>query len=153
MATLTRWCTDRGLNCCEVQSNCYCPCSLLVGVHLLPFCIRGIRAPQTESLLSVYILKVTCSYCHMIIVVVFHWTAYWQNTDIKGHCISWHAICEFVITVKLLSYSIIFLWFQLNEYSQDPVMGEYLCIGDYICLYCEETEGYVFSEQSKYVSV
>ncbi|XP_052817063.1 inositol 1,4,5-trisphosphate receptor type 3-like isoform X2 [Mya arenaria] len=37
---------------------------------------------------------------------------------------------------------------KLNEYSQDPVMGEYLCIGDYICLYCEETEGYVYSEQS-----
>ncbi|KAL4234550.1 hypothetical protein ACF0H5_006191 [Mactra antiquata] len=37
---------------------------------------------------------------------------------------------------------------KLNEFSQDPVMGEYLCIGDYICLYCEETEGYVYSEQS-----
>ncbi|XP_053402419.1 inositol 1,4,5-trisphosphate receptor type 1-like isoform X7 [Mercenaria mercenaria] len=37
---------------------------------------------------------------------------------------------------------------KLNEFGQDPVMGEYLCIGDYICLYCEETEGYVYSEQS-----
>nr|XP_022341734.1 inositol 1,4,5-trisphosphate receptor type 2-like isoform X7 [Crassostrea virginica] len=27
-------------------------------------------------------------------------------------------------------------------------MGEYLCIGDYVCLYCEETEGYVYSSQS-----
>lgn len=27
-------------------------------------------------------------------------------------------------------------------------MGEYLCVGDYICLYCEETEGYVYSVQS-----
>lgn len=30
-------------------------------------------------------------------------------------------------------------------------MGEYLCVGDYICLYCEETEGYVNSQQSRYV--
>ncbi|CAC5357472.1 unnamed protein product [Mytilus coruscus] len=27
-------------------------------------------------------------------------------------------------------------------------MGKYLCIGDFICLYCEETEGYVYSIQS-----
>ncbi|XP_055890997.1 inositol 1,4,5-trisphosphate receptor-like isoform X3 [Biomphalaria glabrata] len=27
-------------------------------------------------------------------------------------------------------------------------MGEYLCIGDYLCLYCEETEGFVYSYQS-----
>ncbi|XP_074663089.1 inositol 1,4,5-trisphosphate-gated calcium channel ITPR3-like [Tubulanus polymorphus] len=27
-------------------------------------------------------------------------------------------------------------------------MGEFLCVGDYVCLYCEETEGYVFSVQS-----
>ncbi|XP_035825085.1 inositol 1,4,5-trisphosphate receptor type 3 isoform X3 [Aplysia californica] len=27
-------------------------------------------------------------------------------------------------------------------------MGEHLCIGDYLCLYCEETEGFVYSYQS-----
>ncbi|XP_064599288.1 inositol 1,4,5-trisphosphate receptor type 1-like [Liolophura sinensis] len=37
---------------------------------------------------------------------------------------------------------------QLHGYNQDIGMGEYLCVGDYICLYCEETEGYVNSQQS-----
>ena len=32
-------------------------------------------------------------------------------------------------------------------------MGEYLCIGDYVCLYCEETEGYVYSSQSRYSNI
>ncbi|KAL3860316.1 hypothetical protein ACJMK2_010455, partial [Sinanodonta woodiana] len=36
----------------------------------------------------------------------------------------------------------------MNEFNQEPGMGEYLCIGDYICLYCEETEGYVYSHHS-----
>ncbi|XP_050396213.1 inositol 1,4,5-trisphosphate receptor type 1 [Patella vulgata] len=38
--------------------------------------------------------------------------------------------------------------FALNGYNRGSGMGEYLCIGDYICLYCEETEGYVYSYQS-----
>ncbi|XP_060075349.1 inositol 1,4,5-trisphosphate receptor type 1-like [Ylistrum balloti] len=38
---------------------------------------------------------------------------------------------------------------KLHGYTQEkPGMGEYLCIGDYISLYCEETEGYVYSGQS-----
>nr|XP_022341733.1 inositol 1,4,5-trisphosphate receptor type 2-like isoform X6 [Crassostrea virginica] len=37
---------------------------------------------------------------------------------------------------------------QLHGCGEDPGMGEYLCIGDYVCLYCEETEGYVYSSQS-----
>ncbi|XP_076449737.1 inositol 1,4,5-trisphosphate-gated calcium channel ITPR1-like isoform X2 [Babylonia areolata] len=36
----------------------------------------------------------------------------------------------------------------LNGFTQSAGMGEYLCIGDYLCLYCEETEGYVYSYQS-----
>nr|XP_022341729.1 inositol 1,4,5-trisphosphate receptor type 2-like isoform X2 [Crassostrea virginica] len=36
----------------------------------------------------------------------------------------------------------------LHGCGEDPGMGEYLCIGDYVCLYCEETEGYVYSSQS-----
>ncbi|KAK3085572.1 hypothetical protein FSP39_005468 [Pinctada imbricata] len=38
--------------------------------------------------------------------------------------------------------------FQLHGCSEEPGMGEYLCVGDYICLYCEETEGYIYSSQS-----
>ncbi|XP_071176008.1 inositol 1,4,5-trisphosphate-gated calcium channel ITPR2-like isoform X12 [Mytilus edulis] len=37
---------------------------------------------------------------------------------------------------------------ELHGYNEEPGMGEYLCIGDYVCLYCEETEGYVYSSQS-----
>ncbi|CAL1526675.1 unnamed protein product, partial [Lymnaea stagnalis] len=32
--------------------------------------------------------------------------------------------------------------------AAEEAMGEYLCIGDYLCLYCEETEGFVCSYQS-----
>nr|XP_022341732.1 inositol 1,4,5-trisphosphate receptor type 2-like isoform X5 [Crassostrea virginica] len=39
-------------------------------------------------------------------------------------------------------------WVELHGCGEDPGMGEYLCIGDYVCLYCEETEGYVYSSQS-----
>ncbi|XP_064627454.1 inositol 1,4,5-trisphosphate receptor type 1-like isoform X9 [Lineus longissimus] len=35
---------------------------------------------------------------------------------------------------------------KVENYGSD--MGEFLCIGDYVCLYCEETEGYVYSLQS-----
>ncbi|PVD21456.1 hypothetical protein C0Q70_19629 [Pomacea canaliculata] len=37
---------------------------------------------------------------------------------------------------------------ELNGFSRSSGMGEYLCIGDYLCLYCEETEGFVYSHQS-----
>lgn len=30
-----------------------------------------------------------------------------------------------------------------------PGAGDYLCIGDYICLYSVDTEGYVFSIESR----
>ncbi|XP_046366515.2 inositol 1,4,5-trisphosphate receptor type 3-like isoform X5 [Haliotis rufescens] len=36
----------------------------------------------------------------------------------------------------------------LNGYSRAAGMGEYLCIGDHVSLYCEETEGYAYSYQS-----
>jgi len=29
-------------------------------------------------------------------------------------------------------------------------MSEFLCVGDIISLYCEETEGYIFSWQIRY---
>ena len=28
-------------------------------------------------------------------------------------------------------------------------MSDFLCIGDFICLYCEETEGYLYNWQSR----
>ncbi|XP_059139568.1 inositol 1,4,5-trisphosphate receptor type 1-like isoform X3 [Physella acuta] len=37
---------------------------------------------------------------------------------------------------------------QLSGAASEEGMGEQLCIGDYLCLYCEETEGFVCSYQS-----
>ncbi len=31
------------------------------------------------------------------------------------------------------------------------MMSDFLCVGDYISLFCEETEGYVYNWQTRYV--
>ena len=30
-------------------------------------------------------------------------------------------------------------------------MAEFMCMGDYICFYCENTNGYVYSDQTRLV--
>ncbi|XP_062618413.1 inositol 1,4,5-trisphosphate receptor type 1-like [Saccostrea cucullata] len=56
--------------------------------------------------------------------------------------------CEIHNQLKLYHKMLRQLHTELHGCSEEPGMGEYLCIGDYICLYCEETEGYVYSSQS-----
>ncbi|RUS87050.1 hypothetical protein EGW08_005203, partial [Elysia chlorotica] len=43
-------------------------------------------------------------------------------------------------------------WLKLSGASFEEGMGEFLCIGDFLCLYCEETEGFVYSYQSSSTS-
>nr|XP_022341730.1 inositol 1,4,5-trisphosphate receptor type 2-like isoform X3 [Crassostrea virginica] len=56
--------------------------------------------------------------------------------------------CEIHNQLKMYHKMLRQLHTELHGCGEDPGMGEYLCIGDYVCLYCEETEGYVYSSQS-----
>ena len=33
---------------------------------------------------------------------------------------------------------------------EEEEMSDFLCIGDYICLFCEDMEGYIYSWQSRW---
>nr|XP_019924346.2 inositol 1,4,5-trisphosphate receptor type 1 isoform X2 [Crassostrea gigas] len=56
--------------------------------------------------------------------------------------------CEVHGQLKLYHKMLRQLHTELHGCGEEPGMGEYLCIGDYVCLYCEETEGYIYSSQS-----